>query len=129
MKNRTNNEASFVYFIQKTRPHHAFTIQQLHWLPVRWATTDRIQDCLSCASVLVWSDTESPMYLAADIQLAVDRGRQNLRSASVRTCCTDPHFRWQEFFCRWTSCVEQFACRPTTWDAIRIIQATTLNSV
>ena len=24
------------------------------------------------------------------------------------------HFRWQELFCRWISCVEQFAWRPTT---------------
>jgi len=28
----------------------------------------------------------TPTYLAADIQLAVDRGRQNLRSATDRTC-------------------------------------------
>jgi len=29
---------------------------------------------------------QTPMYLAADIQLAVDRSRQNLRSATDRTC-------------------------------------------
>jgi len=46
-----------------------------------------------------------------------ERGRQNLHSASDRTCfvpCTHKRFRREEFFCRWTSCVEQFACRLAT---------------
>jgi len=33
-----------------------------------------------------------------------------------------------ELFCRWTSCMEQFACRLTTRDTIQCIQAATQNN-
>ena len=110
----------------KRRDHITHVLQQLYWLPV-WRRIEFKIACLVHQSL----SGRTPMYLAADIQLAVDRGRQNLRSATDRTCFlprTHKHFRWQEFFCRWTSCVELFTCRSTTWDAIQGIQATTQNS-
>ena len=56
-------------------------LQQLHWFPIqRWIE-------FKIARLVHQSlSGRTPTYLPADIQLAVDRGRQNLRSASDRTC-------------------------------------------
>jgi len=59
----------------------------LHWLTVHQRV--EFQDRLPHASVVVWSDT-GVAYLAVNIQLIGERGRQNLRSASDRTCFV-PH--------------------------------------
>jgi len=82
----------------KRRDHIRPVVQQLHWLPVR----RRIEFKIACLVHQSLSG-RTPTCLAADIQLAVDRGRQNLRSATDRTC-----------FLPRTSCVEQFVCRSTT---------------
>jgi len=65
----------------KRRDHITPVLQQLHWLPVR----RRIEFKIACLVHQSLSG-RTPTYLAADIQLAVDRGRQNLRSANDRTC-------------------------------------------
>jgi len=65
----------------KRRDHITPVLQQLHWLSVR----RRIEFKIACLVHQSLSG-RTPTYLAADIQLVVDRGRQNLRSASDRTC-------------------------------------------
>jgi len=65
----------------KSRDNITPVLQQLHWLPVR----RRIEFKIACLVHQSLSG-RTPTYLAADIQLAVDHGRQNPRSANDRTC-------------------------------------------
>jgi len=65
----------------KRHDHITPVLQQLHWLPVR----QRIEFKIACLVHQSLSG-QKPTYVLADIQLAVDHGRQNLRSATDRTC-------------------------------------------
>ena len=68
------------------RTHHASPTEVALWLPVR----RRVEFKLAC---LVHQSlaAQTPSYLASDIQLTVDTGRPQLRSASERIMCSFTH--------------------------------------
>jgi len=67
---------------QNRRPHHACTIQQLHWLPVR----RRIKFKIAVLCISRFLVGHRRIWMLTSNCMAVDRGRQNLRSATDRTC-------------------------------------------
>ena len=92
-----------IRFRRGSEPYSAGELITTHWLPVR----RRIEFKIACL-VHVSLSGRTPTYLAADIHLAVDRGRHNLSSASDRTCFLPPTHNTfgdrSSFFFSWTSC-------------------------